>query len=385
MTRFVLLLAVCCPMLAQDSRPEPQWTVNLHESHGFQSFERAQSATWLKQQGLVFITPDRLAVYQVNQRLSPLPLAQRDAHGGAGNFFLDLKILDAHDGQIVKSMRFPTSGAFSQVLAARNGNVLVRTGDILSLITPDSKIIAARPLPLERKAPFESWHVDVPPSHAEITLVHQQLFAHPVVLGDGTVASTGKSEGEVEILDPDTLKALRQFKVSSYLAHWSAGDHFLVGNHASQAYHAEEYGILDFDGQWTNLKAKFPHNLPCSPVMDALDQDLIAAYSCNGVVVLSKSGDQVFSTKVKSDQVPVSVVSAGNYLAVELVAQPGFHNTSIRPLRLDFFNVKSGIGLISIPLTKTVIYCDISREGFAAVLEGEMLKMYALGKREENF
>ncbi|HEV3036235.1 MAG TPA: hypothetical protein VHA33_00350 [Candidatus Angelobacter sp.] len=380
MIRFVLLLAVCCPLLAQNSGPQPQWSVNLHDSYGFQSFERANNATWLRQQGLVFVTPGWLAVYQVNQRLSPLPLGQRGPNGGAGNFFLDLKILDAHDGHILKSMRFPTSGAFSEVLAARNGNLIVRTGDILYLITPDSKIIASRPLPLERKAPFESWKVDVPPSHAEIALVHQQLFAHPVVLGDGTVASTGKSDVEVEILDPDTLKVLSQFKVSNYLTHWSMGDHFLVGNHASQAYHAEEYGILDFDGQWKNLKATFSGKAHCSPVMDALDQELIAAYSCNGVVVLSKSGDPVFSTKVKSDEVPVSVVSSGNYLAVEFVAMPRFQDTKLRPLRLDSFDVKRGAGLISIPLTKTMIYCDISRAGLAAVLEGETLRMYALGK-----
>src|SRR5438874_292244 len=87
---------------------QPRWATNLTEAHGFQPFDRPTQLLWSKQQGIVFITPDRLAVYQVNELRSPAPLAKRDGSGGAGNFVLNLKILDAHDGREIKSMRFPT-------------------------------------------------------------------------------------------------------------------------------------------------------------------------------------------------------------------------------------------------------------------------------------
>jgi hypothetical protein len=378
-TQIILLLAFCSQLLGQVSRPHPQWTVNLHEDQGLQSFERPSYPLWLRQQGVVFITPDRLAVYQVNERVSPTPLARRDLNGGAGNFFLDLKIFDAHDGHAIKSMRFSTSASFSQVAPGRAGNFIVRTGDILYLISPDSKVLASKLLPLERVAPFEGWQVDVPPSGAEIALVHQQVFVHEVALSDGTIASPGRSKADVEILDPDTLKVIKKFTIPNYLAHWSAADRFLVGTHPSQPYHAEEFGILDFEGRWKSLKVTFKSKEHCSLIMDALDHELVAAYGCNGIVVLSESGEQVFSTKVRSNELPIFVVSSGNNLAVEFASVPGPADTKLHLLHIDVFDLKRGADLISIPLEKTVVYCDVSQQGFVAVLEGATLKMFALG------
>ena len=378
--QFILLLACCCQVLGQTASPQPQWTVNLHHDQSFQNFERPGDSLWRRQQGVVFITPGQVAVYQVNERSSPTPLGLRDVNGGAGNFFLDLKILDAHDGHAIKSMRFPTSGSFSQVIPGHAGNFVVRTGDILYLISPDSKVLASKPLPLERVAPFESWQVDGSPSGAKIALIHQQIFIHAVVLADGTVASPGKSKTEVEILDPETLKVIKKFSVSNHLAHWSMGDSFLVGTHPTQPLHAEEFGILDFEGRWKNLNAKFKSKENCSPIMDALDHELIAAYRCDGFVVLSESGDQVFSAASRSKEQPVFVVSSGNYLAVEFASLPGPKDTKLQPLHIDLFDVKAGAGLISIPLEKTMVYCDVSREGSAVVLEGTTLRMYALKK-----
>src|SRR5947209_9463176 len=212
---FIFLLAFCCTVAAQTSRPQPLWSVNVHEEHGFQDFERPSHRLWLRQQGVTFISPDRLAVYQVNKRRSPIPLGRREVNGGAGNFFLDLNILDAHSGHLIKSMHMPTSGVFSQVVAGRRGNFIVRTGDVLYLISPEWKVLASKPLPLVREAPFEDWHMDEPPSGAHIALVHQQTFIHPVVLSDGTMASPGKAKVEVEIVDPDTLRTIKQFSISN--------------------------------------------------------------------------------------------------------------------------------------------------------------------------
>jgi hypothetical protein len=377
--QLILLLAFCCPALGQVSRPQLRWTVNLPESHGLQSFERPGFPQWLRQQGVVFITPDRLAVYQVNKRVSPTPLGRRDVNGGAGNFFLDLKILDAHNGHAIKSLRFPTNASFSQVVPGRNGNFIVRTGDIIYLVSPDSKILASKPLSLERVAPFESWLMDAPPSHAHVVLVHQQIFIHAVVLADGTIASPGKSKTDIELLDPDTLNVIKKLSVSNYLLRWSIGDRFLVGTHPTRPSHAEEFGILDFEGHWKNLNENFQGWQRCSPVMEALDHELIAAYGCDGIVVLTESGHRIFSAQVRPNELPISVVNSGNYLVVQFASQPSPVYTKLQPLHMNLYDLTRSADLISIPLEKTVVYCDVSEQGSLVVLEGTTLRMFAAG------
>jgi len=327
---------------------------------------------------VVFITPDRLAVYQVNESASPKPLGRRDVNGGAGNFFLDLKILDARDGHAIKSMRLPTNASFSQIVPGRNGNLIVRTGDIIYLVSPDSKVLASKPLPLERVAPFESWLMDAPPSHTHVVLVHQQIFIHAVVLGDGTIASPGKSKTAIEILDPDTLNAIKTFSVSNYLLRWSIGDRFLVGTHPTQPAHAEQFGILDFEGRWKNLNDNLQDREHCPPVMEALDHELIAAYGCDGIVVLTQSGHRIFSAKVRSDELPTSVVSSGNYLVVQFASQPSPVHTKLQPLHINLYDLNRSADLISIPLKKTVVYCDVSEQGSLVVLEGVTLRMFGV-------
>src|SRR5437016_7564855 len=139
--RLILLLALSCQIPDQiPGAQQPRWKINLRENLGLQTFERSGSL-WGRQQGVVFITPERIVVYQVNEKSSPAPLSTRDATGGAGNFLLDLKILDAHDGRQIKSMRFPTNGAFSKVVRGSGGRFAVRTGDALYLFSPDFNLL----------------------------------------------------------------------------------------------------------------------------------------------------------------------------------------------------------------------------------------------------
>jgi hypothetical protein len=375
--RLILLLALSCPFLGQNHETKQRWATNLRADHGFQTFDRPGQLLWYRQQGIVFITPDRLAVYQVNERLSPAQLAGRDLSGGAGNFFLDLKILDVHDGHEIKSMRLPTSGAFSKVVPAGSGKLVVRTGDVLYLLSSSFNVLASKALPLERAAPFESWQVDAPPSGAEIVLAHQQIFIHEVVLSDGTIASPGKSKTDVEILDADTLKVIKSFSLDHYLAYWSPADQFLVGTHPNQPHHAEEFGVVDFDGHWKSPKPAFKTKESCPPVMDALDHQLIAAYGCNGVVVFSESGDQVFSSSGRANEAPIRVDGSGNYFAIEFSSLPTIHDSKIKPSHIDLFDLKSGAHLIGLSLQKNTVYHDVSAQGSLAVLEGDTLRMFA--------
>src|SRR2546423_8862738 len=114
-------------------------------------------------------------------------------------------------------------------------------------------------------------------------------------------------------------------------------------------------------------------------MMGALDHQLIAAYGCNGIVVTSESGDQVFSSNGRANEAPTRVDSSGNYFAIEFSSLPSIHDLKIKPSHLDLFDLKGGAHLIALSLQKNVVYHDVSAQGSLAVLEGDTLRMFAPG------
>ncbi|HWX56047.1 MAG TPA: hypothetical protein VN176_15770 [Verrucomicrobiae bacterium] len=75
------------------------WNLKLTGEGDIQSFERSGNALWATQQGVVFLTPERVLVYQVNETARPAPLGKRRPSGGGGNFLLTARILDASNYQ----------------------------------------------------------------------------------------------------------------------------------------------------------------------------------------------------------------------------------------------------------------------------------------------
>src|SRR5438309_12110171 len=122
---------------------QPKWKVDLTEKYGFQAFDRTINFRWTLHQGLLFISPERLLVYQVNHSRGATKLAPRDASGGSGNFILEIKVLNAADGSEIKSLQLPTNAEFSKVLATHNGQFIIRTGDILYLYSADFTRVAS--------------------------------------------------------------------------------------------------------------------------------------------------------------------------------------------------------------------------------------------------
>src|SRR5215469_7730534 len=99
MSRLALLLLLFLTAAVGES---PRWKFSLEEN-GLQSFDREVTAAWVNQQGVLFLTRDTVLVYQVNRTATQAVLAQRGASGGAGNFFLAVKVLSAQDGRVIKS------------------------------------------------------------------------------------------------------------------------------------------------------------------------------------------------------------------------------------------------------------------------------------------
>src|SRR5437899_5793227 len=123
---FLIALLLCGS--AWSAGPPPRWETNLERDHNLQSFDRQATALWMKQQSVLFLTPDKILIYQVNRTLEPAKLGPRGAAGGTGNFLLNIKVLSAQDGRILKTMDILTSGDYSKVLATRGGGFVVRGG-----------------------------------------------------------------------------------------------------------------------------------------------------------------------------------------------------------------------------------------------------------------
>src|SRR5262249_44836002 len=139
----------------------------------FEAFDRSISFRWTMHQDVVFLSPDKVLVYQVNRSRKPVALGPRDASGGGGNFILDMRILSTVDGHEIKAISMTTNADSTKVMATRDGRFVVRTGDILYLFSADFKKLAYKQLPLQKKVAEEAWQIGVSPSGREVTVVHQ--------------------------------------------------------------------------------------------------------------------------------------------------------------------------------------------------------------------
>src|SRR6516162_2338801 len=90
-----LLLLFCSPA---GGEPAPRWETKL-KSAGLSTFERGPGSLWMIQQGILFLTPERILLYQVNRTAKQAKWVRRESSGGAGNFFLNFKVLNAQNGR----------------------------------------------------------------------------------------------------------------------------------------------------------------------------------------------------------------------------------------------------------------------------------------------
>ncbi|HLY99514.1 MAG TPA: hypothetical protein VKT33_10685 [Candidatus Angelobacter sp.] len=380
MTKFLLtvmmLLTASTSNSAQTVRE--RWSIRLTGEGGIQSFERASLGIWSAQQGVVFLTPERLLIYQVNE-LAKVRLGARGASGGGGNFVLAVRILDVRDGHEMDRNFFVTSAGSSSIVPTHDGKFLMRTGDILSLCSANLKPKISRPLPMGREAVVDVWQVRATVSGSKAVLLHQQIFVHPEDSPDGQMITPGKTHAAMEILNADTLDSLKKAELPRYLRYWSAGENFLVTTDPAQPLDDGHYGTMDFDSNWTLLKVPGEERQrSCTNVfMDALPHDLFAVRGCGMLTVFSESGNKEFSANVRGDETISSVASAGHYMAARfdrrMLSDSQFRT---RPLHIDVFDLNSRQRVTTVNLEKAVVTYDISSQGELAVIDGDTLRLY---------
>jgi hypothetical protein len=379
--KAVALLYLCSVSVNAQSA-QPKWQVNLAERYGFQAFDRTINFRWTLHQGVLFLSPERVLVYQVNRSRGPARLSARDASGGSGNFILEIKVLNAQDGAEIKSLQLTTSAEFSKVIATRDGRFIVRTGDILYLYSADFTRLASHALPLKRQAQEEGWQVGVSPSGDEVQLVHQQILKRNALSPSSRVE---QAQADIEILSADNLQTIKSFSLPWFLAAWSAADHALLSSSPTTWAPAATFGLLTFDGQWSALMPDWtsPEH-PCAYQAVALEHQLFAAFGCGNLSVFPRTGEKLFSLKTGTKEFVGSVLGSGDFLAIQWERHVVRHDTSAnipiamaQPLRLELYGLRSSQPLMSVTLHHGNIYYAVSQSGALAVVDGTSLNLYS--------
>lgn len=383
---WLLALALLASRRSGDTQSAHElWKINVTEKHGLQRFDRAAGFLWMKQQGVVFLGPDRVAIYQVNRAAQQGALKGRNSSGGSGNFLLNLEVLDVRDGHEISAAQFTTNAGYSRVLPTRDGGFLVRAGDLLYLYSAAFEKIATRKLELKRTARSESWQIEVTPSGNDVVLVHQQVFLHPQRLSDGTLLTAGRSSADVEVLDAGTLATVKSFKLSQSLPYWSSLDDALLTKDPAQVFDDTQSGLLDFDGHWKPLPPVWESTKhSCAYVMEGLTKDQVAAHGCNALVVFSIPGEKLLTQQARSGEMFTIVVGHGNFLAAQSdeYTPSASALVSARAARVEVFDVRTKARTIAVSVERNPIYYAVSANGALAVVDGEMLKLYGPGAQE---
>ena len=380
--KLVALLCLCSACASPQSA-QPKWKIDLTQRYGFQAFDRTINFRWTLHQGVLFISPERLLVYQVNRSRAATKLQARDASGGSGNFILEIKVLDAQDGSEIKSLQLPTNAEFSKVLATRDGKFIVRTGDILYLYSADFTRLASHPLPLKRQVQEEGWQIGVSPSGDEVELVHQQILKRSAI---SPTSKVEKAQADIEILSSDNLETIKSFSLPWFLVAWSAADQALLSSSPTTWAPAASFGLLGFDGQWTPLMPDWASSEhPCTYQAAALEHRLFAAYGCGNLSVFPRTGERLFFLKTGTKEFVNSVLGGGDYLAIQWERRSVRRDTAAnipiamaQPLRLDLYGLRSSQPLLSLALHHNNIYYAVSQNGALAVVDGTSLDLYSL-------
>jgi hypothetical protein len=377
MPRVLALLLLLWAPLGAASNPHG-WKIALRRED-LKNFDRDIDAFWMNQQGILFLPPGRVLVYQVKRNSEPAPLAPRNSSGGTGNFILCIKALSVADGHLIKSLELPTSGMISSVMATRGGHFLVRTGDVLNLYSADFLPIASRRLQVDKGGDAEDWQVKVTPSGAEVVLVHEQNAAGATI--HGTTAGNEEVYGSVEILDSETLEPNGRFSLSHVPLFWTPADDLLLSsNPRLQSEHP--VGILDFHGSWSSMPPEVERaKNSCRSSIRPIDHHRIVVYGCDAFSVFSTDGKQLFS---RNDERFIfrSIAASGSYLAAACDhyrlpsdAPNGNPLTTTRPDRIQVYDLERGARILSFRIRSLRVYYAISPEGDLAVVDGASLEM----------
>jgi hypothetical protein len=159
------------------------WTVNLSSEYDVRSFgvpphpSDRLSDRWKTQQGLVFVSNNILAVYQVVENVdAQTKLSPRDMSGGGGRYSLKIIFfLVDQNGKRLRDITLVTEGdSFSEVFSSGDGTFVTRTGNLLRLFSDNFEELKSFLLPNTHQTMHEGWLLASNPSNGFLVAKHEQ-------------------------------------------------------------------------------------------------------------------------------------------------------------------------------------------------------------------
>jgi hypothetical protein len=359
-----------------------RWEINLQQP-GLENFDRDEHRLWMEQQGVLFLTPEKILIYQVNRTAEPARLAHKGESGGAGNFWLNIRVLQVQDGRLIKSMNIVTTAGLSNVMATQNGSFLVRTGDVFYRYSADFQAVDSRPLPIEKVAPWEGWQMRVSPSGARVIVIHGQVFTHPEQLADRTILHDGQARLDVQVLNADTLVQEKTFSLDHVLTFWAPAENVLFSSNPAHSYSDGQVGTLDFEGQWSPIRADAPRETnTCGHGVSAIDDQRLVIVGCEEFTVVSRAGAKLLFSFKDPHCIFKQAAIGGRYLAVRCDRDTanGTRAGHWRPDRIELFDLHGYARLLAVPLHTEGVSYAVSAQGALAVIDGEKLRVYQVEK-----
>ena len=191
---FTVLITSLAITGGQKPCSHPLWQVDLTSNYQFRDFDLTKyprnhlPPMWTKQQGIEFISPNVLAIYQVWEVNSLEPLTQKEDSGGSGRYVLHVSFLDVTKGNELKTIRLVTEGSGpSRVFPTHDGRYLIRTGETIRSFSAAFDESAAARLPNSKTASNQWSDVSVSPSGRLIYIKYNASYSSQFVRGTATL------------------------------------------------------------------------------------------------------------------------------------------------------------------------------------------------------
>ena len=361
------LVALILLALGGDPPAQPHWTVNLDQKYGYESFDRGFSRNWYSQQGVVFLSDDKLAVFQIIQT-PRITLGRRNATGGAGNFVLQIEVLDTADGHELKSLRLPTSGLIGQLVPTHDGMFLVRAGDILYLYSQDFREVASKSLPLDPGQP-QRWEIKTSPSGKAVFAAREYL--------SGLLWENNKDKpATVELLNADTLGVINTFTVQRLLG-WSADEDVIL---CWDPVLNRGFGLLDSEGKWTQIeRSVYEDRLGRASAVQVLSHGRLGIFGLSDLSVVVPPKQEVFS-RFKGGRYFSVIKNSDDFLATLIF--DGFPRyadgklTGVTSAQIELYDLRVKRKLIELPIPELIPGFSVSAKGDLAVVHGNKLEVF---------
>jgi len=313
--------------------------------------------------GVIFGSRDEVICYFVTSNAGHLQ--KRDSGAASDPFQLQVVSFIAKNGAVKYRKTLPAHFGYSSVFANKEGNLIVRTGNLLRLYAADfSNVSAERTLPSSGE--YDEWTLRMSPSGTTLLLDHY---------------SPAGSEAEIlSALSLSTLVRVRGTRPRLFPT-FSMSDKSVIRPDSE----SKNILIRTFDGPWSSV----PAALSCVSNPVFLDDKRVLDACGHEVVVLKVNGDILLRDPIEKKEHLEQLTSStleGRLAAVSAMQTTGGFADygSVRRSRTTvlIYDVELGRRIVSVPVVpipKQDYDFALAPDGSSiAVMSDNSMKLYAI-------